>query len=217
MIMMKTKKMFKTLLKDLSEGYLSKAEKKLVEKLRKKLKAKKEKIKELKTKIKKLKDNKKKLKAKISEMRTLIVGLQDQIERMNGNKYPSPEVKGEISNVEAKEKLKNFSPAAQIWLSDGNYGTTSKAEILKFLEINDIDKREYIHPRHDCDDFSYELMGAVSSWNSHLAFGIIWGRQHAFNFFIDHNHKIYAVEPQTDVIYPIEKYIKPEETWLLIM
>ncbi len=217
MIIMKTKKMFKTLLKDLSEGYLSRAEKKLVKKLRNKLQSKKERIKELKAKIKKLKDNKKQLKSKILKLQVEISALKDKITRLNGSKYPSPDIKGNISYEEAKEKLEDLAPVAQIWLSDGLYATTTVSSMQKFLEINNIDKKEYTHPRHDCDDFSYELMGAVSNWNSHLSFGIIWGRQHAFNFFIDYHHNFYAVEPQTDVVRHLEDYIKPEEIWLMIM
>lgn len=185
---MKLQKLIQTLLKDLSEGYLSKKERKLVQKL----------------------------KTKIIQQKKQIKTLQEKIKTLQA-KNPIPKTTGSITKTNAKKILKKTGPNAQIWLSDGRYATIKKQQLKEFLNQNKINEKKYLKTRHDCDDFSYELMGAVSNWNSHLAFGIIWGRSHAFNFFINENHKVYAVEPQNDLIVPIEKYIKPHEVWLLVM
>lgn len=70
-----------------------------------------------------------------------------------------------------------------------------------------------------CDDYSYELMGDVSTWNPAGAFGIVWGNRagdgagHAWNFFVDENKKVKFVEPQTDTIFDFTNEI----IWIMII
>jgi hypothetical protein len=102
--------------------------------------------------------------------------------------------------------IKLFSGVDDLKLSDPNYKLVDVGMLQKFLKRNKIDKREYKHPEHDCDDFSYILFGDVTRWDSDLAFGIAWGytpsgTYHAFNIAIDTERQVRIIEPQTDEIF----------------
>jgi len=132
-------------------------------------------------------------------------------------KYEEPNITGELDYPEIKSKLLNVSDGASTWITDPKYKTTDKKSIKRYLKKNRIDRKEYIKTWHDCEDFSYQLMGDIRNWNSKIAFGIVFGRQHAFNFFITKDLEVYAVEPQNDKIIPFNDYIKPDEVWVMIM
>ena len=120
-----------------------------------------------------------------------------------------PKLTAAIIGTDLYTILKNKLPDAQIWLSDRLYYLTSIKELKKFLKHNKIDLKKYVPEYHDCDDYSYELMGFASDWCSELAFGILWGKVnggHAINLFVDDKNELYVIEPQTDKITPIDKY-----------
>ena len=106
----------------------------------------------------------------------------------------------------------------KIWLSDGTFQLVDTQNLKDFLASDPINKRPYVTEKHDCDDYSYELMGHVSDWNPDNTFGIVWGLNtnggaHAWNFFIDENKKVRYVEPQNDVIFDPST----EQIWLMIV
>ena len=105
-----------------------------------------------------------------------------------------------------------------LWLSDGVFKYMTKESLAQFLASDPINSRIYKAESHDCDDFSYELMGHVSGWNSDNTFGIVWGQNasgvgHAWNFFVDENEKVWFVEPQTDSIFTPTT----EKIWIMIV
>ena len=85
---------------------------------------------------------------------------------------PIPEPK-QITGIELGQMLKAY--CGNLWLSDSKYKTMNKKSLEDFLRINPVNERKYITEAHDCDDFSFELMGDVSTWNSDGTFGIVWG------------------------------------------
>lgn len=102
--------------------------------------------------------------------------------------------------------IKLFRGVDDLKLSDPNYKLVDVGMLQKFLKRNKIDKREYKHPEHDCDDFSYILFGDVTRWDSDLAFGIAWVVRegydyHALNVLIGTDKRVYFVEPQTDEVF----------------
>lgn len=105
-----------------------------------------------------------------------------------------------------------------IWISDDEFKTIDTENLKDFLKTNPVDGRRYITEAHDCDDYSYELMGDVSDWNPAGAFGIVWGNRaadgapHAWNFYVDSNNQIMYVEPQTDEIF----FPTIENIWIMI-
>ena len=106
-----------------------------------------------------------------------------------------------------------------LWISDGEFNTMDMRNVTDFLKVNPVNDRKYVNEAHDCDDFSYELMGDISTWNSAGAFGMVWGNRavdgapHAWNFFIDPNLKVWYVEPQNDFIFAPSS----ENVWILII
>jgi len=89
----------------------------------------------------------------------------------------------------------------RVLLSDEKYQLPTKDCIIKFLSLDDTDKRKYVPIWYDCDDFSFRLMGQFHRGNwACLAIGIAWSSTHAYNIFIDSLGTVYVIEPQTDVI-----------------
>lgn len=127
------------------------------------------------------------------------------------DRIPAPKGLEKRSKKQVHEILKKQIPSwdAQkpaVYLADYDYWVTSKSEIERFLAQDKTDLGEYISERHDCDDFSFELLGAISTpgWGD-LAFFLVWGGRHAYNAFIDENDKLWFIEPQSDAI------IEPDE------
>jgi hypothetical protein len=90
-------------------------------------------------------------------------------------------------------------PNVHIYMSDIDYYLCSEKDIKSFLAQDRTNKEPYIAEVHDCDDFSYRLMGQLSTekWSG-IAFGILWTDKHALNCLIDENGKFWFVEPQQD-------------------
>lgn len=85
---------------------------------------------------------------------------------------------------------------------DDRYSTVSKEEMGIFLDKDKLNlKNHYVTEKYDCDDFSFRLKGNITTQhNSDIAFFIVWSSRHAFNAFIDHDKKVWYIEPQTDQI-----------------
>jgi hypothetical protein len=100
---------------------------------------------------------------------------------------------------------KLFRDIPDVKLSDNNYKLVDIKQLQKFLQKNLTSTRKYRKTIHDCDDFSYILIGDVTKWDPDLAFGIVWaykpdGEYHALNIAIATNRKIILIEPQNDRI-----------------
>lgn len=121
-----------------------------------------------------------------------------------------------ITSIEVGAILKSYTN--NIWLSDGTFQLVDTENLKAFLASDPINGRPYVSEKHDCDDYSYELMGHVSDWSPDNTFGIVWGLNasgggHAWNFFIDGNMEVKYVEPQNDVIFTPST----EQIWLMIV
>ena len=122
---------------------------------------------------------------------------------------PTPKLTGEISNADLhqvlKEKLKGvwwfFSKKPVIYLVDRKYQLTSKSEVERFLKNDKTNLEKYVADFHDCDDFSWTLLGAINAgaWAG-IAFGFAFSKTHAFNIFCD-GKEVYIIEPQNDMIW----------------
>jgi len=112
---------------------------------------------------------------------------------------PIPDEWQKVDYTVILEKLLEVYPFAKIYLSDRYYYTCPRLDVAAFLAIDDTDKAHYVSEFHDCDDFSFRLMGQFSvKPYSGLAFGIAWSRTHAYNIVVVTNEGVFIVEPQTD-------------------
>jgi hypothetical protein len=118
---------------------------------------------------------------------------------------PPPENLVDISATDISRLLLDQFKRAYIFMSDSTYKTTSIDELMRFIKSDPTNEYRYISEYHDCDDFSFQLMGSIHSveWGA-LPFGITWlnkpSGNHAMNIFIDKDHEIYLIEPQNDII-----------------
>lgn len=97
--------------------------------------------------------------------------------------------------------------ATHIYLSDSQYWLCSEADVESFLKIDATNKDKYVPEEHDCDDFSYRLMGQLSTQDwSGIAFGIVWTNLHALSCFVSDKGEFFFIEPQTD---ELQKTLQP--------
>ena len=136
---------------------------------------------------------------KVETQRIQITDLQAKI----FTPQPLPKTSGELSYLSLKKLLKDKTKA--LFLSDQSYKLIYLQSMKEFLANDDTDSKTWIKQYHDCDDFSYRLMGQASTpeWAC-LAFGIAWSKTHAFNIFVSANKNIYLIEPQSDKVIKLE-------------
>ena len=123
-----------------------------------------------------------------------------------------------IDGNEAKDIVKASVGSITFNKADALYKLVDLNHFERFLAQNQVSERVYVANDHDCDDFSFELMGDVSDWDSHVAFGICWGMTssggaHAWNWFIGTDRQFYFIEPQTNAIF----LPTTEKLWWVLM
>ena len=117
-----------------------------------------------------------------------------------------PKDKVKTGWFEVYKALKENYPEADIHITDHDLELCSKEEIARFLKADSTDLNFYVSQYHDCDDFSFQLMGAMNKpgWSG-LAFGIMFTEvpngKHAVNCFVDKYFQTWIVEPQNDKIF----------------
>lgn len=139
------------------------------------------------------------------------------LELLKGRKEQTiPEPMPTITGTEVTAILKSYT--SNLWISDETFRLVKCDNLRAFLATDEVSNRPYVVEKHDCDDFSYELMGRVSEWNSDNTFGLVWGINvngdaHAWNFFIDENMDVLFIEPQNDIIFAPTT----EKIWIMIV
>jgi len=139
--------------------------------------------------------------------------VEEIVNFLTHHKFPKvlePDIIGIIDATDVYNILKD-SDVKHVFLSDEKYQVTNYPSMARFLAQDDTDKAKYVPIWHDCDDFSYRLMGQMhrGKWAC-LAFGIAWSHEHAFNVVILREFKVdrymlYIIEPQTDRLFPADK------------
>jgi hypothetical protein len=123
---------------------------------------------------------------------------------------PKPRVLYDITAGEIQAVLKEVCPTAVVLFSDSVYRTTTLAELQRFLKDDKTNEYRYISEYHDCDNFSFQLMGSIHNvdWGA-LPFGIVWtgtpGGNHAVNCFVDDERVLWFVEPQSDSVFSLKE------------
>ena len=126
---------------------------------------------------------------------------------LRGQPEPEPDKPLPLTGVPAtgdqvfQALMKVVPQSAHVYISDNVYMLCSKADIDRFLAFDSTNKEVYVSESHDCDDFSYRLMGQLSDsvWSG-IAFGIIWTDAHAFNIMVDDQMQVWYIEPQSDAV-----------------
>ena len=131
--------------------------------------------------------------------------------------YPLPSPEGVITRLEVKEAIVKHYTGRNLFLSDPGYISTTKKEAQKFSKLANVHNTPYVEHIHDCDNYSAALKGHWADSLISYSFGIAWSQTHAFNIFIDNKRKVWFVEPQGNIWYPIEKAKKIKKYWPLRM
>lgn len=103
-----------------------------------------------------------------------------------------------------------------IRFGDGSFYLPTVKEVQHILKSSQLDRRQWMEERFDCDDFAYVLKGEMSvhAYESNdlrfaLCVGMVWGDfdwvqgYHAVNWFIASDREIRFIEPQSDEIYDL--------------
>lgn len=115
----------------------------------------------------------------------------------------TPRELGRITINEAYTLLSSNFPTAQIFLSDSYYSLTSMQEASIFSNETKVAAQKYISEGHDCDNFSFALLGYWSQGLLSFAFGAAWSQNHAFNLIITDKKEVYLIEPQTNKYFSL--------------
>jgi len=107
-----------------------------------------------------------------------------------------PLILGQITISELAKILQPY--AKEIYLSDNVFMLTSVNEAKKFTQKTMVSQANYSSEGHDCDNFSFALMGYWSEELSSFAFGIAWSGVHAFNWMVNDAKQLWVCEPQTN-------------------
>lgn len=117
-----------------------------------------------------------------------------------------PPIRGTISYADLNSALSKY--AGNVFISDNQFNLTDKIDCKKFIDSTKVSFKKWVKENHDCDNFSFELMGYFSEGMYSFVFGIAWSATHAFNFFLDEDRSLFVVEPQTGQLIPIEEAMK---------
>lgn len=109
-----------------------------------------------------------------------------------------PRSKGTIYITETASILKTACKTDNVYISDLYLNMTTKEEAERFSKQTQISSVEYTESSHDCENFSFALMGYWSQDLISFTFGLAMSDNHAFNIFIDNQKKVWVVEPQTN-------------------
>ena len=126
-----------------------------------------------------------------------------------------PEKLGEIKILELRNLL--YPYCKDIHLSDTIYGLTSVEEAKRFSIATKIECRKWLREQHDCDEFSFALMGYWNDGLKQFAFGIAWSDLHAFNIMVDDKKQVWIIEPQENKFIKIEDAKSPYKLLKVIM
>lgn len=126
-----------------------------------------------------------------------ITRLDEEINLLTPVKLTEAKSHGKITLQEVDAALQALN-ISDINLSDLSYDLTSMTEAKKFCEETKVQLRDWEEETHDCDNFSYALMGYWSQGLMSFAFGIAWSSSHAFNIMFDKNKILWVCEPQTN-------------------
>lgn len=131
----------------------------------------------------------------------------------------------EAVNTQLDGKL---SKIRMIHTPDPEYYNPTMDEVKQILEETKIERLTYKKNKFDCDNFALGLkwkVGKTALKEDHreveYCIGIVWGKikmndqwvNHAINWFIDDQGKIWLIEPQNDEVFDPEGMIK--EVWFL--
>jgi hypothetical protein len=146
------------------------------------------------------------LEAQLDEDTAQINQLTLTIEQLKSSlPIKEPEAKGFISLSDAYALLKQQTGSNDIYLSDSQLNLANIDAAKKFTNDTKVWADNWVKDDHDCDNFSFALMGYWSEGLKSFAFGIAWSNNHAFNVFVDENKQLWIVEPQTNQYMSVQE------------
>ena len=124
-------------------------------------------------------------------------------------------------------QLKNkISCSFSLHIADDEYYCPPMSDAKEVIEESKLDRKKWAGRRFDCDDFAFVLKAhfaeasyAHSERRAAHCFGIIWGHtpdEHAINWVVTDEMKLYFVEPQTDDVC-VPDDTDNENIWLMIV
>jgi len=109
------------------------------------------------------------------------------------------DIEGRIGWEEVLELILQELQPSYCFIADNFYILKELRYWNWIFKKDQLDKRFYQRDIFDCDDFAFAIMGRMRERHPGTAFGYLWTRSHAMNFFIPLDDKhIFLYEPQTD-------------------
>ena len=131
--------------------------------------------------------------------------MNENADLKNSLNIAEPVSYGTITYSEDYNILRGLSP--EVYLSDSFFNLTDMESAKVFTKETKVAYRAWTAQDHDCDNFSFALMGYWSEGLKSFATGIVWSDNHAFNIMIDKNKVIWIIEPQNNTYMTIDEAI----------
>lgn len=145
---------------------------------------------------------------------SMIKSLQDKL--MQQKKLYIPKVLGSIGYSEALKVFEdNGINTDSVELSDLSLSLTSVDEAKKAVASMNVANETYVSEQHDCENFSFALLGYFSETLISFAFGTARSKPHRFNVMIDDKKQLWVCEPQTNQWW-LYKDIKKNTSYVVI-
>lgn len=150
----------------------------------------------------------------IVSLKTQLVEKEIQINSLNVQlidikkdiKLKEPVTYGIITLQEVISLLSDYG--FKLNLSDEYFQVTTVDEATMFTRETKVQYRTWTKEDHDCDNFSFALLGYWSQGLKSFAFGYARSQTHAFNVMIDKDKVFWICEPQTNQWYKYKDIYK---------
>jgi hypothetical protein len=143
-------------------------------------------------------------KKQLDEANNIIEGQKETIKVLSDtSNIKQPEVLGSIRYGELYGILNPITD--KLYMSDEVFSTTSVEEAKVFSLKTKVFAQKWVAEDHDCDNFSFGLLGYWSDGLKSFPLGVAFSEKHAFNIFVDNDKQVWIVEPQTNEWMTIEQ------------
>lgn len=149
----------------------------------------------------------------IEELSKRIIELTNTIRQ--DKKIVCPKVIDTIS-YNSVMKILSDNGIKNVELSDNYFDLTSVDEAKKYSEETKVQYEKYVSEEHDCDNFSFALLGYWSESLKSFAFGTARSMTHRYNIMIDDKKELWICEPQTNQWFKYQEIIKTNQLYITI-
>lgn len=98
--------------------------------------------------------------------------------------------------------VRQATGCSRIEIPDRHMDLPTDADMKRWLATDKTDKKKYTGEGWNCDDYARNVWNNVRNMalaeGKNIAFAFLWTSAHALNLYVNNNHQVIYIEPQTD-------------------